>query len=425
MSQQAQEQQVYAKVAWRLIPLLFVLYIVAYLDRVNVGFAQLQMKTDVGFSDAVYGLGAGMFFLGYFLFEVPSNLLLERFGARRWIARIMIVWGMVSMAMMFATTPTLFYVLRFLLGVGEAGFAPGIILYITYWFPAARRAQIFSRYMTALAISGIIGGPLSGWILSTMAGVYGWAGWQWLFLLEGAPAVVLGVVVMVLLDDKPANASWLTNEEKALIHLQLEAERAAKIEQGHHYTLWQSLTAPKVLLLGVMYFCFLCGLYGISFWLPQIIKGLGIQDPVRIGMISAMLYSVAAVSMVVVSYHSDGTGERRRYIVGCAVLGGGGFCASALLGAEPVWSLVALTAATAGVLSILPVFWTLPTAFLSGTAAAAGVAMVNSWGNLGGFAAPSMIGFVKQSLGSTDAAMMVLGALLLVGGILTLKLNVS
>jgi len=425
MNQQSQEQQVYAKVAWRLIPLLFVLYIVAYLDRVNVGFAQLQMKTDVGFSDSVYGLGAGIFFLGYFLFEVPSNLLLERFGARRWIARIMIVWGVVSVAMMFATTPALFYLLRFLLGVGEAGFAPGIILYITYWFPAERRARIFSRYMTALAIAGIIGGPLSGWILSAMAGVNGWAGWQWLFLLEGIPAVVLGVVVLFALDDKPASASWLTAEEKALIHTQLEAERAAKAEQGHHYTLWQALTASKVVLLGVMYFCFLCGLYGISFWLPQIIKGLGIQDPVRIGTISALLYSVAAVSMVVVSYHSDGTGERRWHIVGCAVLAGVGFCASALLGAEPLWSLVALTAATAGVLSILPVFWTLPTAFLSGTAAAAGVAMVNSWGNLGGFAAPSMIGFVKQSLGSTDAAMMVLGALLLLGGMLTLKLKIS
>jgi D-galactonate transporter len=417
------EDAVYSKVAWRLIPFIFLLYIVAYLDRVNVGFAQLQMKADLGFSDSIYGLGAGMFFFGYFLFEVPSNLLLERFGAKMWIARIMIVWGVVSSAMMFVRTPEWFYTLRFLLGVGEAGFAPGIILYITYWFPAERRARVFSRYMTALAFSGIIGGPLSGWILNSMNGVNGWSGWQWLFLLEGLPAVLLGFAVLFYLDDSPQKAQWLSDEEKILLQRNLAAENAAKSSAHGTRSLLQAIADPKVLLLSFMYFCILCGLYGISFWLPQIIKGLGVQSTVHIGLISALLYGVAVLAMVVVGRNSDATKERRWHIVVCSLMGGAGFILSAVLSSNAAASLIALTVATAGVLAILPVFWAIPTAFLSGTAAAAGIAIVNSFGNLGGFGAPYGIGLLKQATNSTDAAMMILGGVLMLGGTLTLTIK--
>lgn len=418
-------RQTYAKVAWRLIPFLFLLYIVAYLDRVNVGFAQLQMKSDLGFSDAVYGFGAGIFFVGYVIFEVPSNLLMERVGAKFWIARIMIMWGVVSSCMMFVRSETWFYALRLLLGIGEAGFAPGIILYITYWFPSERRARVFSRYMIALAISGVIGGPLSGWILNNMAGVNGWAGWQWLFLIEGIPAIILGVAVLWYLDDSPRKASWLTEEEKNLLEGALEQERAAKAASGNTHNLREALTDKNVLLLGVSYFLILCGLYGISFWLPQIIRGLGIADALRIGLVSALLYGAAAVVMLLVSRSSDNTGERRWHIVVCGSVGAIGFAASALLQSSPILSLCALAAATCGVMAILPVFWTLPTAFLSGTAAAAGIALINSFGNVGGFAAPYGIGLVKQATGSTNSAMMVLGAALVLGGVLVLGLKVG
>jgi D-galactonate transporter len=413
-------EQTYTKVSWRLIPFLFLLYIVAYLDRVNVGFAQLQMKSDLGFSDAVYGFGAGIFFVGYVLFEVPSNLFMERVGARFWIARIMITWGIVSSSMMVVHSDLWFYALRFLLGIGEAGFAPGIILYITYWYPAERRAGVFSMYMIALAISGVIGGPLSGWILTTLSGVHGLAGWQWLFLLEGLPAIVLGVIVLFYLDDAPRKAVWLTDDEKTMLEDALEQERQTKLALGHTHSLAQSLTNKSVLLLGVAYFLILCGLYGISFWLPQIVRGLGVKDAVTIGFLTAAMYSAAAVTMLLVSRRSDRVGERRWHIFVCATVGALGFAASAFTSSTPGVSFIALTAATCGVLAILPVFWTLPTAFLSGTAAAAGVALINSFGNVGGFAAPYAIGLIKQATGSTDTAMLVLGAVVFAGGALVL-----
>jgi D-galactonate transporter len=418
-------EQTYTKVSWRLIPFLFLLYIVAYLDRVNIGFAQLQMKSDLGFSDAVYGLGAGIFFVGYVLFEVPSNLLMERVGARFWIARIMIMWGVVSSSMMFVQSETWFYALRFLLGIGEAGFAPGIILYITYWYPSERRARVFSMYMIALAISGVIGGPVSGWILTSFAGVHGLAGWQWLFLVEGLPATVLGILVLFYLDDAPPKAAWLTQNEKNVLERALEQERQVKFAQGHTHNLMQSLTDRKVLLLGAAYFLILCGLYGISFWLPQIVRGLGVSNMLTIGFLTALLYSAAAVAMLMVSRHSDKTSERKWHIFVCAAIGAVGFIASAFTSGVPAVSLVALTIATCGVLAILPVFWTLPTAFLSGTAAAAGVALINSFGNIGGFAAPYAIGLIKQSTGSTDNAMIALGVVVFLGGALVLGLKTS
>jgi D-galactonate transporter len=427
------EERLYKKINWRLIPFLFLLYIVAYLDRVNIGFAQLQMKTDLGFSDAVYGFGAGIFFVGYVLFEVPSNLLLERVGARFWIARIMIMWGLVSASMMFVRNETWFYIMRFLLGIGEAGFAPGIILYITYWYPSSRRARVFSMYMIALAMSGVIGGPLSGWILASMAGANGWAGWQWLFLIEGIPAVLLGIAVLWYLDDSPETARWLSSEEKNLVRSALQTSSQEQVHTGERQSQSQSqshgsdiraaLLSRKVWLLGASYFLILCGLYGISFWLPQIIRGLGVAGSLQIGLLSGVLYGAAALAMLLVSRSSDMRRERHWHILACASLGACGFAASAALSNSPAMSLFALTAATCGVLAVLPVFWTLPTAFLRGSAAAAGVALVNSFGNIGGFVAPFGIGLVKQATQSTNAALYALGAALFAGGVLVFFLR--
>ena len=376
-----QEAAVYRKVTWRLVPFLFLCYVVAYLDRVNVGFAKLQMLNDLKFSEAAYGLGAGIFFIGYFLFEVPSNLILHRTGARRWIARIMVTWGFLSASMMFVTSETMFYVLRFFLGAAEAGFFPGIILYLTYWFPPKQRARIVALFMTAIAMSGVIGGPLSGWIMTALAGVNGWAGWQWLFLLEGMPSVLIGIAVLFYLDDSIAKAKWLSPQEKAILQTNIQAEQQSQT----HMTIGQTLMNPQVLLLSALYFCFIMGLYGVSFWLPQLIKNLGVQNIMTVGLLSAIPYGVAAVCMVLVGQSSDRRGERRWHLVVPALAGAVGLVLAGIFNNQPVLGMLALTLGTAGILSVLPVFWTLPTAFLTGASAAAGIALVNSIGNLAGF----------------------------------------
>ena len=401
----------YRKVAWRLLPFLFLCYVVAYLDRVNVGFAKLQMLSDLKFSETAYGLGAGIFFIGYFIFEIPSNLILHRTGARRWIARIMITWGFLSSSMMFVTSETMFYVLRFLLGAAEAGFFPGIILYLTYWFPAQQRGRIVALFMTAIAMSGVIGGPLSGWIMTGMAGVNGWAGWQWLFLLEGLPSVFMGVAVLFVLDDSIRGAKWLTTAEKDL----LESRIAADQKSQAHLSVGQTLRDPRVLLLAGLYFCFIMGLYGVSFWLPQLIKGLGVSDLKTIGLLSAIPYGVAAVAMVLVGRSSDALQERRLHLVVPALLGAAGLALAGAYGSQPVLGMLALTLGTAGVLSVLPVFWTLPTALLGGAGAAAGIALINSVGNLAGFLSPYMVGAVKDATGNTTLAMFVLAGSMVLG----------
>ena len=401
----------YRKVAWRLLPFLFLCYVVAYLDRVNVGFAKLQMLSDLKFSETAYGLGAGIFFIGYFIFEIPSNLILHRTGARRWIARIMITWGLLSASIMFVTSETMFYVLRFLLGAAEAGFFPGIILYLTYWFPAQQRGRIVALFMTAIAMSGVIGGPLSGWIMTGMAGVNGWAGWQWLFLLEGLPSVFMGVAVLFVLDDSIRGAKWLTTAEKDL----LESRIAADQKSQTHLSVGQTLRDPRVLLLAGLYFCFIMGLYGVSFWLPQLIKGLGVSDLKTIGLLSAIPYGVAAVAMVLVGRSSDALQERRLHLVVPALLGAAGLALAGAYGSQPVLGMLALTLGTAGVLSVLPVFWTLPTALLGGAGAAAGIALVNSVGNLAGFLSPYMVGAVKDATGNTTLAMFVLAGSMVLG----------
>ncbi len=407
---------VYRKVAWRLLPFLFVCYVVAYLDRVNVGFAKLQMLSDLKFSETAYGLGAGIFFIGYFLFEVPSNLILHRTGARRWIARIMVTWGVLSAGMMFVNSEMTFYVLRFFLGAAEAGFFPGIILYLTYWFPAQQRGRIVALFMTAIAMSGVIGGPLSGWIMTAFAGVNGWAGWQWLFLLEGAPSVLMGIAVLFFLDDAIQDAKWLNSEEKTLLVRNIAADQKTQ----NHMSVGQTLRDPRVWLLSGLYFCFIMGLYGVSFWLPQLIKGLGVKDLMSIGLLSAIPYGVAAVAMVLVGRGSDLKGERRLHLVVPALLGAVGLALAGVYGSQPVFGMLALTLGTAGVLSVLPVFWTLPTALLGGAGAAAGIALINSIGNLAGFLSPYMVGAIKDATGNTTLALYALASSMVLGALLAL-----
>jgi D-galactonate transporter len=409
-------QQIYSKVTWRLLPLLFLCYIVAYLDRVNVGFAKLQMVNDLKFSEAVYGLGAGIFFIGYFLFEVPSNLILHRVGARRWIARIMITWGLVSTAMMFVTTPTMFYVLRFLLGIAEAGFFPGMILYLTYWYPAQRRGRITSLFMTAVPLAGVIGSPLSGWILERFAGVNGWAGWQWMFLIEGIPSILVGLLVLVGLEDKVQNAQWLSESEKRVLIRNLEADKRGV--QSHSFG--DALGNPKVWILSLAYFGIVMGLYGIGFWLPSLVKATGVKGALDIGLLSAIPYAVATVVMVLVGRRADAKGERRWHLAIPCILGGTGLLLSAVYASSTVLALAALTLACAGIMTALPLFWSLPTAFLGGTAAAGGIALINSLGNLAGFVSPYMVGLVKDMTHSTDGAMYTLAACMALSAVLVI-----
>ncbi len=395
---------------------VFLCYVVAYLDRVNVGFAKLKMLGDLQFSETVYGLGAGIFFIGYFLFEVPSNIILHRTGARVWIARIMITWGLISSAMMFVNSAPMFYVLRFLLGVAEAGFFPGIILYLTYWFPAARRARVVALFMTAIALSGVVGGPLSGWIMQTFGGYNGLKDWQWLFLLEGLPSVFVGLVVLVYLDDRIEHARWLTQDEKRLL-----ADNIQRDEQGRsEHSLGQVFKNAQVWFMAAIYFCFIMGLYGVSFWLPQLIKATGVKNVLDVGLLTAIPYSLAAVSMVLASRSSDRTGERRWHTAVAGFAGGLGLLLSGLFSQDVVLAMGALSLATMGILSSLPLFWTLPTALLRGGAAAAGIALVNSVGNLAGFISPFMVGAIKDATGSTNSGLFVLAASLVLGGLLVL-----
>jgi ACS family tartrate transporter-like MFS transporter len=408
------------KVSRRLIPFLFLLYVAAYLDRINVGFAQLQMKSALGFSDSVYGLGAGIFFIGYFLFEVPSNLILARVGARVWIARIMITWGLISSAMAFVHTPASFYVLRFLLGVAEAGFFPGIIYYLGLWFPAEERAAAVSKFMTATAIAGVIGGPLSA-VLFGLEGVGGLAGWQWIFVAEGIPSVLLGVVVLFFLTERPDAAHWLSSEQRQYLSARVRADADA-IDALGKIGLRAALLHPIIWRLALLYFTLIVGFYSISFWSPQIIQSFSGLGNVQVALVSAIPYIVAAVAMVVFAAHSDRTRERCGHIAVAACVGALGMAASAYVHA-PVVGVLALSVAAAGIWSAVPVFWSLPTAFLTGTAAAGAIALINSFGNLGGFVGPFIIGRVHDMTGSyAISLLMVAGALLCgVGIALSLK----
>ncbi|RZT87990.1 D-galactonate transporter [Pseudonocardia sediminis] len=423
MPSTADPDQVFRKVAWRLVPFLFLCYAVAYLDRVNVGFAKLQMQDELWFSDVVYGIGAGIFFVGYILFEVPSNVILHKVGARRWIARIMVSWGVVSAAMALANSEWTFYLLRFLLGVAEAGFIPGILLYLTYWFPAHRRGRITALFLTAIPVATIFGGPLSGWIMTSLGGAGGLAGWQWLFVVEAIPAVLLGFVVLRRLDDDVASATWLTDAEKTVV-----TEAVAEGEQAKpdaHARVRDTLRSGTMWLLGGIYFCVALGIYTISFWLPTIISDSGVDSALTVGLLSALPYLVAVVAMVAVAAHGDRTGERRWHTaVPCAV-GGLGLVATAMSLQSTVFALLALTVAAAAISSAQAAFWSLPSALLTGAGAAAGIALVNSVGNVSGAVSTSLVGFLTSLTGSTASSLYLFGAVLVVGGALVLVLSPS
>jgi D-galactonate transporter len=408
----------YGRVARRLVPLLFAGYVVAYLNRVNIGFAKLEMMGDLGFSDTMYGLGAGIFFVGYFLFEVPSNLLLHKVGARLWIARIMISWGVISGATMFVTSPTLFYVSRFCLGLAEAGFFPGIIYYLSCWFPSANRARIMAFFISAIALSGVAGGPLSGWIMHHFAGVHGLKGWQWLFLIESIPSVLVGLCVLACLPSSIDESRWLSDGEKEALKDAVQADSS-----GHaRLTPGQVFASGSVWALALAYFFLIAGLYGIGFWMPQILRNAGISSVLNVGWLTAIPYGLAAVAMMLVGRSSDRSGERRWHFAVSLSAAAAGFLLIGLAGSEAFAAVAGLVLATCGVLSAMPIFWTLPTGFLGGAAGATAVALINSVGNLAGFLGPYAVGALNDATGRQSPGLILVAALLALGAISCLAL---
>jgi ACS family tartrate transporter-like MFS transporter len=412
------ESRVMRKVAFRIVPFVMLLYFVAFIDRVNVGFAALTMNKDIGLSPAAYGFGAGIFFWGYFLFEVPSNLVLEKVGARLWIARVMISWGLISGAMVFVWDSSSFYVLRFLLGAAEAGFFPGIILYLSYWFPAHRRAAITALFMAAVPISGVLGSPLSSALLG-LHGIVGLKGWQWLFIIEAIPAVILGVVVLFYMTDRPEKAKWLAPDERSWLVEAMNAERANKAAKSQH-SIWRGLADIRVLTLALIYFGTSAGLYTLGIWAPQIIKSFGLSN-MQVGLLNAVPPAAAVIAMYLWSWHSDQKNERTWHVVIACLVAAAGL-ALAGVSSTVVSVIAALTLVNVGVSSAKPPLWSMPTLFLSGPAAAAGIATINSIGNLGGFVGPAMIGWIKQRTGSFEGGLYFVGGLLTLSAILTLVL---
>jgi D-galactonate transporter len=410
-----------ARVTWRLLPFLLLLYIISWLDRVNVGFAKLQLNTDLGFSETMYGIGAGIFFVGYGLCEVPSNLLLVRFGARVWIARIMVTWGLISCAMMFVQGPTSFYLLRFLLGVAEAGFLPGIIYYLGDWFPGQHRARAVSWFMIGIPLSLVFGGPLSGWIMQHLDEYLGLHGWQWMFLIEGIPAVLLGFVVLRFLTEKPAEARWLAPEQRAWLTDRIGSEHRAA-HSRHGFGLRAALTHPTVWLLAVVMFCCQTGSYGLSFWVPSIIQSLTGYPEFAVGTLTSIPYIAAALAMVLVGRSSDRSGERFMHVAIPSLVGAAGFLAMGFLH-SPWLAILALSIAAAGDYCTRGPFWALPGKFLTGSAAAGAIALINSMGAFGGAIAPPTVGRLKEITGGFIVPMMVLSGVLVVGAILTLFLR--
>jgi MFS transporter, ACS family, tartrate transporter len=413
------QTRVLRKITWRIVPFIMLLYFVAFIDRVNIGFASLTMNKDIGLSPTVYGFGAGIFFWGYFLFEVPSNIILHKVGARIWIARVMITWGIVSAAMAFVQGPTSFYVLRFLLGVAEAGFFPGIILYLSYWFPARQRAAVTALFMAAAPLSTVLGSPVSGALLE-MDGMLGFKGWQWLFVLEAFPAALLGFVVLAFLTDRPEKAKWLADDERRWLVETMNVESTSKAATSKH-SIWRGLADPRVLALALIYFGTSAGLYTLGVWAPQIIKQFGLST-LQVGFLNALPASAAVVAMVLWARHSDRTGERTWHVVLACLLAAAGL-AFAGLATGVVTVLVALTLVNIGISSAKPPLWSMPTLFLSGPAAAAGIATINSIGNLGGFVGPAMIGWIKDQTGSFVGGLYFVAGLLVLSAVLTLLLS--
>ena len=400
------------------MPILFIGYIIAYIDRVNVGFAKLQMMGDLKFSDGVYGLGAGIFFLGYFLFEIPSNIILHKLGARVWISRVLVTWGIVSGCTALVHNPWQFYTARCLLGVAEAGFFPGMILYLTYWFPSHRRGKMVAVLLAGSAVSGIVGGPISGFILRYFAGSRHLAGWQWLFILEAIPAVILGLVVLFNLEDRVASACWLSQEEKAVVAAQINEEAAAKAL----HSIPSVFTSPRVWLMGVIFFGIEMGSYAIGFWQPTIIRLTGVKDAFNIGLLTMVPYTFALISMILFGRHADRTRERRWHVVVPSVVAALGFVLCTQAGSSTTVAMIGLTMAVVGVVSAIPMFWALPTSFLGGPAAAVGIAFVNCTGNLGGFLSPAIVGFLKDYTGTLSSGLFLVSGCMLASAILIVAL---
>ncbi|MDO7196102.1 MFS transporter [Acinetobacter pittii] len=414
----AVRKSAYRKIAFRLMPFLMLCYFCAYLDRVNVGFAKLQMMSDLQFSEAVYGLGAGIFFIGYFLCEVPSNIVLHKVGARRWIARIMITWGILSGCFAFVQTEWQFYTLRFLLGVAEAGLAPGLLLYLTYWFPSYRRARMTVLWFIAIPISGMIGGPLSGLIMDRMSGVHGWFGWQWMFVIEAIPTVLVGLLVLAVLKDSVKDANWLTQDEKNLVKQELAQDNQHK--EGHA-SVKEFIADKRLWLLAGIYFCVVMGQYAITFWLPTLIRNSGISDNWHIGLLTSLPYMCAIVVMILAGRSGDHFQERRWHLIIPMCAGALALTFATLFASNLTLSLICLCIAASGVLTASSLFWMLPTNFLGGVSAAAGIAAVNSFANLAGFCSPYLIGWVTTNTGSNAIGMFLITAVLIFGASLVLR----
>lgn len=399
-------QGIVRKVAWRLMPLIMICYLFAFFDRINISFAKFQLQSDLGFSDTAYGLGASLFVIGYVIFEVPSNLLLYRFGARRWIARIMISWGLATAAMVFVQQEWQFYCLRFVIGAMEAGFAPGVLFYLTLWFPTRYRGRITSLLFLASAFSGLVGAPISGLVLGQMDGVLGMRGWHWLFLLGGLPCVLLGLLVLNRLKDRIEDAGWLAPEGKR--HL---SEAIAR--QGHSvretHSLRAALRTPGFLMLGLIYFLIQIASYGLNFWAPHLIRSAGTLNPTTIGLLTAVPYVCGAICMVLVGRLSDASGERTRFVSLLLVMAAIGFFAAGGFDQRPVLLIAALGIMGAGVVAAVPAFWALPPKVVSGAGAAGGIALINTLGQLGGIVSPVMVGRIRDLTGSTTPALYVIG----------------
>lgn len=405
-------RNIYRKVFRHIVPFLMLCYVISYLDRVNIAFAKLQISQNRSFSETVFGLGAGVFFMGYFIFGLPSNLMMQKAGARNWLAGIMVTWGLISATFIFVKTPTSYYILRFLLGAAEAGFYPGAILYLTYWFPAYRRARIVALFMTAIPIAGIFGNPLSGWIMGTFDGALKLRGWQWMFLIEAIPAILTGIAALFILDDCVANAGWLTISEKRFLTQDIEGSANGETERLQSFS--QLIRNGRVWVMCLIYFSIVMGQYGLTFWMPTLVKATGVKASLDIGLLSAIPFLCAIIAMNLCGRSSDAMRERRLHLIVPALAGAVGFVIAASYAQNTIVSLIFLSLAAAGVMTCTPLFWSLPTALLSGTAAAAGIALINSVGNLAGFVSPSLIGYLKDATHSNAYGMDAL-AVILVG----------
>jgi sugar phosphate permease len=412
----AQERALYWRVTLRIVPLLFVCYVVAFLDRINVGYAKLQMQDALGFSDAVYGLGAGIFFLSYCLLEVPSAMLLKRMGAKKTIARIMICWGIVGTCTAFVSNVTEFYIVRLMLGVFEAGFFPGVIYYLSSWFPETRRGVIIACFMVGFPVAGVVGGPMSGWAMTQLAHVANLAGWQWLYIVEALPAIVLGIVTLCLLDDSIDKAKWLTAAEKETLHNGFRAETQRKGNLNGHRSFVQSLSDPKVYMLAFVDFAFVCGTYSVTFWLPTVMKNSGITNLAQLGWLSAIPYGAAAIGMVLISRSSDRRLERRWHATCAGVIGAAALVLVSHPSNQPLLTVALLTVAATGIAATNVLVWSLATDYLHGSPAAAGtIAFINCIGLLSGFVSPFIIGWLKTLTGTLVSGLYTMTALLILG----------